>query len=129
MVRGSARTTRGAPGARTRREVQDGGGLGDGGSTSSWRATRVQLRRREQGRRRGEEMGEKSAEGWLLRERADHGAQDACDWPPDAQHGSGGRALAAAWQARLRAGRTTQLGERRQASMRARVAAAGSAPR
>jgi hypothetical protein len=55
-------------------------GLGDGSSTSSWRATRVQLRRREQGRRRGEEMGEKSAGGWLLREHADHGAQDARDW-------------------------------------------------
>jgi hypothetical protein len=55
-------------------------GLGDGGSTSSWRAKRVQLRRREQGRRRGEEMGEKSAGGWLLRERTDHGAQDARDW-------------------------------------------------
>jgi hypothetical protein len=25
-------------------------------------------------------MGEKSAGGWLLRERADHGAQDARDW-------------------------------------------------
>jgi hypothetical protein len=38
-------------------------GLGDGGSMSSWHATRVQLRRREQGSRRGEEMGEKSAAG------------------------------------------------------------------
>jgi hypothetical protein len=59
---GHAHTTRGA------------GRLGDGGSTSSWRVTRVQLRRREQGRCRGEEMGEKSVGGWLLRERTDHGA-------------------------------------------------------